>query len=442
MHSLWSHLGALPTLGGVAVGLAGWPVQWSAVSEAAAAPVRRALGAEVPVLVLPNAVDPSRWQVPHRAAVASPVPTIFSVMRFARTKRPLALVRMLREVRAQLPDDAPLRAVLIGDGPQRPPVERYLERHGMRDWVELPGRLSRAEIREAYADAGLYVAPAERESFGIAALEARCAGLPVVASSRGGVGSFVTPGVNGWLADDDAGMVRAMVRLLTDRAGAAVIEATQPGGPAGPGLAGGLRAGARRLRPGRPDRRRRAAGPAARRGRPVSGGVRRTVVSFHAHPDDEALLTGGHPRPAGRRGPPGGARRRDRGEARAGGSVTAHGATWRAPARRAARLRRRARRGPGRGARVRRLRAARRTRPTRRRRSPTPTSQVPAERPRRLARLLREERADVLTIYDAATAATATPTTCRCTGSAAGRPSWPARRWCSRRPSTAGCCCG
>jgi glycosyltransferase involved in cell wall biosynthesis len=225
VHSLWSHLGALPTLGGAAVGLAGWPVQWSAVSEAAAAPVRRTLGAGVPVLVLPNAVDPSRWQVPHRAPVASPVPTIFSVMRFARTKRPLALVRMLREVRARLPEEAPLRAVLIGDGPQRPPVERYLERHGMRDWVELPGRLSRAAIREAYADAGLYVAPAERESFGIAALEARCAGLPVVASSHGGVGSFVTPGVNGWLADDDAGMVRAMVRLLTDRAGAAVIEA-------------------------------------------------------------------------------------------------------------------------------------------------------------------------------------------------------------------------
>jgi glycosyltransferase involved in cell wall biosynthesis len=115
--------------------------------------------------------------------------------------------------------------VLIGDGPQRAPVERYLERHGMRDWVELPGRLSRDEIREAYAGATLYVAPAERESFGIAALEARCAGIPVVASSLGGVGSFITPGVNGILADDDDAMVAAMVELVSDRAAAAALEA-------------------------------------------------------------------------------------------------------------------------------------------------------------------------------------------------------------------------
>jgi glycosyltransferase involved in cell wall biosynthesis len=223
VHSLWSHLGLLPALGAAVTGLADWPVQWSAVSEAAAAPVRRALGTGAEVLVLPNAVDPARWRVARREPAGPP--TIFSVMRFTRTKRPLALARMLREVRAQLPAGAPLRAVLIGDGPQRPPVERYLGRHAMRDWVELPGRLSRAEIRAAYADAGLYVAPADRESFGIAALEARCAGLPVVASSHGGVGSFITPGVHGWLADDDAAMVRAMVRLLTDRDGTAAIEA-------------------------------------------------------------------------------------------------------------------------------------------------------------------------------------------------------------------------
>ncbi len=222
VHSLWSHLGVLPVLGGAATGLAAWPVQWSAVSDAAAAPVRRVLGGSRPVLVHPNAVDPTRWQVArHEPAV----PSIFSVMRFARTKRPLALVRMLREVRAALPAASGLRAVLIGDGPQRAPVERYLERHDMRTWVELPGRLSREEIRAAYADASLYVAPAERESFGIAALEARCAGIPVVASSRGGVGSFITPDVHGFLADDDDAMVAAMLTLLTDRPRAGAIEA-------------------------------------------------------------------------------------------------------------------------------------------------------------------------------------------------------------------------
>jgi glycosyltransferase involved in cell wall biosynthesis len=213
VHSLWSSLGVLPGLAGAALRLREWPVLWSAVSDRAAAPLRTMLGPEVPVVVLPNAVDAADWTVRQ---VPAGVPTIVSVMRLAPRKRPLPLARMLRQVRAGLPQQSPLRAVVIGDGPQRAPLERYLDRHAMRDWVELPGRLDRAAIREAYAGSTLYVAPALLESFGIAALEARCAGLPVVASSHGGVGEFITHGLDGALVPSDSEMVAAMVRLLTD----------------------------------------------------------------------------------------------------------------------------------------------------------------------------------------------------------------------------------
>lgn len=216
-HSLWSSLGVLPPLAGAALGLDQWPVMWSAVSTRAAESLRGLVGRRVPVRVLPNAVDPADWAI-DRAAGLDPlgVTTIVSVMRLVRRKRPLALARMLRQVRAALPADVPLRAVIIGDGPLRAPLERYLTRHRMSSWVELPGRLERGEIREAFAAGSVYVAPALLESFGIAALEARCAGLPVVASARGGVGDFVTPGLDGHLPADDAGMVRDLVRLVAD----------------------------------------------------------------------------------------------------------------------------------------------------------------------------------------------------------------------------------
>ena len=69
VHSLWSHQAVLPPLlAGAAVGMSSWPVQWSAVSEAAADSLRRVVGAATPVLVLPNAVDADRWSVAHRAA--------------------------------------------------------------------------------------------------------------------------------------------------------------------------------------------------------------------------------------------------------------------------------------------------------------------------------------------------------------------------------------
>ena len=51
------------------------------------------------------------------------------------------------------------------------------------------------------------------ESFGIAALEAVCAGLPVIARSNTGVEDFVTHGENGLLADSVDGLTQAVVEL-------------------------------------------------------------------------------------------------------------------------------------------------------------------------------------------------------------------------------------
>lgn len=220
VHSLWpsgpSPTGALPRAAGAVLGLARRPVLWSAVSARAAGPVAAALGPGAAPVVLPNAVDPTFWRATPfvRPLDGSPV-TIVSVMRLARRKRPLALARMLRQVRAHVPADVPLRAVIVGDGPRRHALERYVGRH-LDGWVDVPGLLDRDEIRTLFETASLYVAPATLESFGIAALEARCAGVPVVASSHGGVGEFITSGLDGLLAQDDAAMVRAMARLSTD----------------------------------------------------------------------------------------------------------------------------------------------------------------------------------------------------------------------------------
>ena len=64
--------------------------------------------------------------------------------------------------------------------------------------------------------ADLFVAPATLESFGIAALEARCSGLPVLARAGSGVGEFVVDGEDGLLAGSDGDMVGALVRLAGD----------------------------------------------------------------------------------------------------------------------------------------------------------------------------------------------------------------------------------
>jgi hypothetical protein len=103
----------------------------------------------------------------------------------------------------------------------------------MASWLELPGRLTRTEIQQLYAAADVYLAPAELESFGVAALEALCAGLAVVAMASGGVGEFVRHGIEGFLVNSDDAMARVTADLLADPAGLRKLQehnrTTDPG---------------------------------------------------------------------------------------------------------------------------------------------------------------------------------------------------------------------
>ena len=213
MHSLWSGLGPLPRMAELVLGLREWPVVWSGVSDKAADPLRRMLGRGRTVQVLPNGIDAERWEVEHQPRRPGVV-TVVSVMRLAPRKRPIQLLKIMHRVRRLVPDDIAIQMVVVGDGPLQADMAHYLQSHGMSGWVELPGRLERSQIRQVFASADLYVAPARLESFGIAALEARSAGIPVVASARGGVGEFIEHGREGLLADDDGEMATALAEIV------------------------------------------------------------------------------------------------------------------------------------------------------------------------------------------------------------------------------------
>lgn len=216
VHSMWTPLGRLPRAAVDVLDLRGSPVLWSAVSQAAARPVREALGPDADVAVLPNAIDPALWRPVRRHTHASATPTLVSVMRFTRTKRALPLARMLLGLRRSLPASVDFRAVVVGDGPQHLAFRAYARRHGMLGWLDLPGRLPRAAVRDLVATADCFVAPATLESFGIAALEARALGLPVIAAESSGVSEFVRHGREGLLVGSDAAMVSAMATVISD----------------------------------------------------------------------------------------------------------------------------------------------------------------------------------------------------------------------------------
>jgi glycosyltransferase involved in cell wall biosynthesis len=193
-------------------------VALSAVSSMAAGLVRADAGDDE-VSVLNNGIDAARWAPGPAAPAHDPAAGVHvvSALRLVRRKRPLALLAALHEARRLLDPSVPLRATLAGEGPQRRAMEGYLRARGM-DWVAMPGRLDREGLRRLHHSGDLYVTTARLEAFGIAALEARAAGLPVLAPRGTGVDDVVTDGVDGVLADSDRGVADALARLAGDAA--------------------------------------------------------------------------------------------------------------------------------------------------------------------------------------------------------------------------------
>ena len=165
--------------------------------------------------MVPNGLDPADWAVEpadHDPGVVHAV----STMRLSVRKRPLQLLGAVHAAQQQLGSSTSLRLTVFGDGKLMPRMRRFIARNEMADTVTLAGRVDRDELKAIYARSDLFVAPAFLESFGIAALEARCAGLPVLAMRGTGITEFVADRREGLLADGDAAMAAALVEISRD----------------------------------------------------------------------------------------------------------------------------------------------------------------------------------------------------------------------------------
>ncbi len=188
----------------------GAPIALSAVSGAAADRVREVFGERVDLM--PNGAELERWAARGEAAPTPPVRAV-ATMRLAPRKRGPALLAVVEDAVEQVGHEA-LRVDIVGDGPMRAPMAKAVRRRGLSDVVTMHGQLARDRLPELYRGAHVFLAPASLEAFGIAALEARTAGLVVLARRGTGIEEFVQDGVDGLLVDDDAGMARALARLV------------------------------------------------------------------------------------------------------------------------------------------------------------------------------------------------------------------------------------
>ena len=193
----------------------GRPALLSAVSPAVADGLQPLAGGRA-IHLLPNGVDPAFWRTAP-AARNDQAFRLVSVFRMSPRKRGLALLGIVASLIPRLPAGAKLRLTLVGDGMQRRVLERRVRALALEEVVTFAGYQSRDQIRAIFADSDAFVLPTVLESFGIAALEARSAGLPVVARAGNGIGQFIRSGQEGFLAGSDGEMAEHLLRLIADR---------------------------------------------------------------------------------------------------------------------------------------------------------------------------------------------------------------------------------
>jgi N-acetyl-alpha-D-glucosaminyl L-malate synthase BshA len=130
--------------------------------------------------------------------------------------RPVKNVEQVVRVFAAVHDRMDARLVMVGDGPEKPKAEHLARQLGVARHVLFLG--NQEVMEELLPLADVFLLPSSTESFGLVALEAMSAGVPVVASRVGGLPELVEHGVSGYLepVDDVEAFVRAVLRVLED----------------------------------------------------------------------------------------------------------------------------------------------------------------------------------------------------------------------------------
>ena len=189
----------------------------TAVSESLKRDTRHVFGVNREIEVIPNFFCPKHFSIPVkedlRAALApGNEPIITHISNFRPLKRVKDVVQAFARVRAA----RPAKLLFIGDGPDRHAAEALCEQLGIAKDTYFLGKVKNPI--EALMISDLFMLPSESESFGLSALEAMAAGVPVVASNAGGIAEVVEDGVAGLLCQigDVEALANAALYLLSD----------------------------------------------------------------------------------------------------------------------------------------------------------------------------------------------------------------------------------
>lgn len=167
--------------------------------------------------VIPNFIDLNRFQKQPKehfklAICPNGEKLLMHTSNFRKVKRIQDIIQVFAKVQKQVP----AKLLLVGDGPERSGMEALCRELGVSTDVRFLGKLD--TIEEALSLADLFFLTSEKESFGLAALEAMACEVPVISSNAGGISEVNIHGVTGFVSEigDIDDMVLNTIKILSD----------------------------------------------------------------------------------------------------------------------------------------------------------------------------------------------------------------------------------
>jgi len=189
----------------------------TSVSESLKRDTLRLFNVDKDIKVIPNFIGLQKTErvSPCKRSVMASVDELIvtHISNFRKVKRVDDVVRVFYGIQQQLP----AKLIMVGDGPEREIADQLCKDLGIKKKVLFLGNTSDIDRILCFTD--LFLLPSESESFGLSALEAMAAGVPVVSSNAGGLSEVNEEGVSGYLCPigDVQTMAEKAIYILSDK---------------------------------------------------------------------------------------------------------------------------------------------------------------------------------------------------------------------------------
>ena len=187
------------------------------VSKSLMEDTREFFGIKREIKVIPNFIDIDKYAKKHNLCQGNMLAQddekiIVHVSNFRPLKRIIDVLKIFEKINQKINS----KLIMVGDGPDKKKAKDFLRKNNLKNKVIFLGKTS--EVDEILCSSDLFLLPSEKESFGLAALEAMALKVPVISTNIGGLKDLNINGNSGYTSDigDIDSMAENAIKILSD----------------------------------------------------------------------------------------------------------------------------------------------------------------------------------------------------------------------------------